>query len=92
MQQAHIFDQRRSGVLLHVTSLPSGNMGVDAYRFVDFLQSAGVTVWQMLPLGPTHDDRSPYQCLSAHAGNNRLICRELLKAQPWADPAKLNDP
>lgn len=92
MQQAHIFDQRRSGILLHITSLPSGNLGADAYRFVDFLQAAGVSVWQMLPLGPTHDDRSPYQCLSAHAGNNRLICPEMLKAQPWANPAKLNDP
>lgn len=92
MQQAHIFDQRRSGVLLHVTSLPSGNMGADAYRFVDFLQAAGVTIWQMLPLGPTHDDRSPYQCLSAHAGNNRLICPELLRSQPWADANMLRDP
>ncbi len=92
MEQAHIFEQRRSGVLLHITSLPSGNMGADAHRFVDFLQAAGASIWQMLPLGPTHDDRSPYQCLSAHAGNNRLICREMLKAQSWADPAKLNDP
>ena len=92
MQHAHIFDQRRSGVLLHITSLPSGNMGADAYRFVDFLQASGVSVWQMLPLGPTHDDRSPYQCLSAHAGNNRLICRDTLKSYPWADATKLKDP
>mgnify|MGYP005850595975 FL=1 len=92
MEQAHIFEQRRSGVLLHITSLPSGNMGEDAYRFIDFLEAAGVSVWQMLPLGPTHDDRSPYQCLSAHAGNNRLICRNMLKAKTWADPERLNDP
>jgi 4-alpha-glucanotransferase len=92
MQQAHIFDQRRCGVLLHITSLPSGNLGADAYRFVDFLQAAGVSVWQMLPLGPTHDDLSPYQCLSAHAGNNTLICPEQLKAAPWATADKLNDP
>jgi 4-alpha-glucanotransferase len=92
MQQAHIFDQRRSGVLLHITSLPSGNLGEDAYRFVDFLHDAGVSVWQMLPLGPTHDDRSPYQCLSAHAGNSRLISRTMLRAQPWADATKLKDP
>ena len=56
MEQAHIFAQRRCGVLLHITSLPSGNLGKDAYRFVDFLQQAGVTIWQMLPLGPTHSD------------------------------------
>lgn len=92
MKQADIFEQRRTGVLLHITSLPSGNMGTDAFRFVDFLQKAGVSVWQMLPLGPTHDDRSPYQCLSAHAGNNRLICRDTLKAQPWAEAKTLNDP
>jgi 4-alpha-glucanotransferase len=91
MQHAQIFDQRRTGVLLHITSLPSGNLGQDAYRFVDFLQAAGVSVWQMLPLGPTHDDLSPYQCLSAHAGNNRLICPELLKGEAWADADKLND-
>lgn len=89
MEQAHIFEQRRAGVLLHVTSLPSGNLGLDAYRFVDFLHSAGVTVWQMLPLGPTHTDGSPYQCLSAHAGNNRLICMEAVRQAPWADAASL---
>lgn len=92
MKQADIFEQRRSGVLLHITSLPAGNMGADAYRFVDFLAEAGVSVWQMLPLGPTHDDRSPYQCLSAHAGNNRLICRNMLKAQPWAEAKTISDP
>lgn len=82
--QATIFNRRRAGVLLHITSLPSGNVGVDAYRFVDFLQAAGVTVWQMLPLGPTHSDNSPYQCLSAHAANTGLICIETLKSQDWA--------
>ncbi|MCL5974656.1 MAG: 4-alpha-glucanotransferase [Gammaproteobacteria bacterium] len=83
MKQAHIFDNRRTGVLLHITSLPSGNLGADAYRFIDFLQQAGVTVWQMLPLGPTHEDGSPYQCLSAHAGNNKLLCIDSIKAKPW---------
>ncbi|WP_438970338.1 4-alpha-glucanotransferase [Methylophaga sp.] len=92
MKQADIFEQRRTGVLLHITSLPSGNMGADAYRFVDFLEASGVSVWQMLPLGPTHDDRSPYQCLSAHAGNNLLICRDKLRAEPWIEPKTLNDP
>jgi len=80
---------RCAGILLHPTSLPGsrdcGNIGVDARRFVDFLQSAGMSVWQMLPLGPTHADHSPYQCLSAHAGNTRLICIEDLVTAGWLD-------
>ncbi|MDH3935605.1 MAG: 4-alpha-glucanotransferase, partial [Gammaproteobacteria bacterium] len=56
--------QRRAGVLLHPTSLPGdrehGDLGRNARRFIDFLQSAGLSVWQMLPLGPTHTDGSPY--------------------------------
>ena len=44
MKQAHVFQQRRTGVLLHITSLPSANLGEDAYRFVDFLQASGVSV------------------------------------------------
>ena len=66
---------RRAGVLLHITSLPtSGDLGPEAYRFVDFLAAAGCTVWQVLPLVPTHEeDRSPYNALSAMAGNPALI-------------------
>jgi 4-alpha-glucanotransferase len=89
MRQAHVFDQRHTGVLLHITSLPSGNLGADAFSFIDFLQQAGVSVWQMLPLGPTHSDGSPYQCLSAHAGNNQLICAETVRHYPWADAGTL---
>lgn len=74
---------------MHITSLPSANLGQDAYRFVDFLQASGVSVWQMLPLGPTHVDGSPYQCLSAHAANPKLICMETVKQQSWADPEGL---
>jgi 4-alpha-glucanotransferase len=84
------FDKRRTGVLLHITSLPSADLGVDAYRFVDFLESAGVTVWQMLPLGPTHSDGSPYQCLSAHAGSGALVCAQTIKMQGWAQPTGLD--
>ena len=76
-------DVRRAGVLLHVTSLPSaersrpGDLGPEAYRFVDFLAAAGCTVWQVLPLVPTHEaDRSPYNALSAMAGSPELISRE----------------
>ncbi len=65
---------RRAGVLLHITSLPGGDVGEDAFRFVDFLADAGATVWQVLPLAPTHEaDRSPYNALSAMAGNPELI-------------------
>lgn len=84
-QQAAVFGRRRGGVLLHITSLPSGKIGKDAYRFVDFLSDSGMTIWQMLPLGPTHSDHSPYQCLSAHAANHKLICLDHVRSQQWAD-------
>ena len=54
-----ILDTRRAGVLLHPTSLPSGDLGPDAEYFLDFMCHAGLSVWQTLPLGPTHADRSP---------------------------------
>ncbi len=77
--------RRRAGVLLHPTSLPGGagcgDLGVDAYKFIDFLAASGISVWQMLPLVPTHGDFSPYQGLSVHAGNPLLINLELL--QEW---------
>jgi 4-alpha-glucanotransferase len=68
---------RRAGLLLHPTSLPGphgiGELGPDAYRFVDALVDAGITIWQVLPLGPTGYGDSPYQCFSAFAGNPLLI-------------------
>lgn len=68
---------RAAGVLLHPTSLPGANgigeLGPDAYRFLDFLDEAGLRIWQMLPLGPTGYGDSPYQCFSAFAGNPLLI-------------------
>jgi 4-alpha-glucanotransferase len=74
-QRSDPFDVRRAGVLLHVTSLPgSGDLGDPAYRFVDFLVDAGCSVWQVLPLVPTHEhDGSPYNALSTMAGNPGLI-------------------
>lgn len=90
MQIAQVFKQRRAGVLLHLTSLPSGDLGDDAYSFVDFLHQSGVTVWQMLPLGPTHKDGSPYQCLSAHASKAKLISIKHLKKQSWVDAETLH--
>lgn len=85
MKKATVFEQRRTGILLHITSLPSGTLGNDAYRFIDFLADCNVSVWQMLPLGPTHSDGSPYQCLSSHAGNQELICPQSLAAEYWAE-------
>lgn len=68
---------RSSGVLLHITSLPSdfgvGDLGPGAYRFVDFLQNASQQIWQILPIGPTTSGDSPYSCYSAFAGNALLI-------------------
>jgi 4-alpha-glucanotransferase len=58
---------RSSGVQLHITSLPSGTLGRDAYAFVDWLAAAGQTWWQVLPLGPPDRYRSPYKASSAFA-------------------------
>jgi len=58
---------RSSGVLLHVTSLPGGRLGREAYRFIDWLAAAGQTWWQVLPLGPPDTDGSPYMASSAFA-------------------------
>ncbi len=93
-----LFGQRSAGVLLHPTSLPSsetcfgenakhsfGTLGKEAYRFVDFLQEAGLSVWQMLPTGPTQDDMSPYQSISAHAGNPDLISFDWLCEKGWVN-------
>ena len=57
-----LLEQRRAGVLLHITSLPgkyhTGDLGQEAYHFVKFLHSAGIRVWQTLPLGQPHSDGS----------------------------------
>lgn len=73
---------RASGVLLHISSLPSehgiGDLGPEAYHFADLLSEAGQSYWQMLPVGPTGSGNSPYNALSAFAGNPLLISLELL--------------
>jgi len=79
--------KRASGILLHPTSLPGpygiGDLGTAAFRWVDFLASAGVTLWEVLPLGPTGYGDSPYQCFSAFAGNPYLISPEYLLRDGW---------
>ena len=73
---------RSSGILLPVFSLPGpfgiGDMGPTARRFVDFLNSSGQTIWQVLPFGPTSQGNSPYSSYSAFAGNALLISPESL--------------
>lgn len=73
---------RKSGILLHITSLPGdegiGTLGKEAYRFIDFLKDCGQKLWQILPLGPVGYGNSPYQCYSAFAGNPLLVDLELL--------------
>src|SRR5215471_2872732 len=75
-------DYRASGLLLHITSLPSpfgvGDMGPAAYVWVDRLHQAGQSWWQALPLGPTGYGNSPYQALSSFAANGLLISAELV--------------
>jgi 4-alpha-glucanotransferase len=74
--------ERRSGILLHPTSLPGpfgiGDLGSEAHLFVEFLAQTRQSIWQVLPLGPTGHGDSPYQCLSAFAGNPLLISPEWL--------------
>jgi len=60
-----------------------GDLGSSARHFIDFLQSSGLTLWQMLPIGPTQSDGSPYQSVSVHAGNPRLISLEPLVEKGW---------
>ena len=76
---------RSSGILLHPTSLPSrfgiGELGLEAYRFIDFLVESSQQLWQILPLGPTGYGNSPYASFSALAGNPLLISLEQLQEQ-----------
>ena len=94
MSPAQAGRARRAGVILHPTSLPGphpqGDLGPEAYHFVEFLAASGLQVWQVLPLGPTHDDGSPYQCLSVNAGNPHLISPELLQQEGWLNTYKGN--
>ncbi len=81
--------RRRSGLILHLTSLPSkygiGDLGENAYRWIDLLKKNHQTLWQILPMGPVHVDGCPYTSLSAFAGNafvidvEDLVKRKLLK-------------
>jgi 4-alpha-glucanotransferase len=86
---------RSSGLLLHVTSLPShggiGDLGPAAYAFADFLAAAKQQWWQVLPLGPTGYGNSPYAGLSAFAGNPLLVSLEFLAEWGWLDRERLGE-
>src|ERR1700739_1386327 len=76
---------RSAGILLHPTSLPGaygiGELGPEALRFCSYLHDSGIKIWQVLPLNPTGYGDSPYQSLSAFAGNPLLISLEMLAAE-----------
>ena len=82
-------DQRCAGTVLHLTSLPglhgSGDLGAQAHGFADWLTSAGLTLWQTLPLTPIGPGDSPYQSHSAFAGNALLIALAPLAQRGWLD-------
>jgi 4-alpha-glucanotransferase len=87
--------QRASGILLHPTSLPGrfgiGDLGQGAEDFIEFLTATGQHLWQVLPLGPTGYGDSPYQSLSAFAGNRLLISLEQLVRDGYLEPSDLED-
>ncbi len=87
--------QRSSGVRLHPTSLPgpygAGDLGPEAFAFIEFLAAARQKIWQVLPLNPTGYADSPYQCFSAFAGNPLLISLERLAEQGWLSEDDLAD-
>lgn len=80
---------RACGTLLHITSLPSrdgiGDLGEEAYRFIDFLAASRQRLWQVLPISPPGTGNSPYSATSAFAGNPLLISLERLAERGWID-------
>lgn len=88
-----LLSRRASGVLLHLTSLPgphgSGDLGAEAGNFLGWLQAAGQTLWQVLPLTPSGAGASPYQSASAFAGSPWLVDLDDLVRCGWLDAAAL---
>lgn len=83
--------ERSSGILIHITSLPSpfgiGDLGPEAFEFIDFLEASGHRYWQLLPLNPTDAaySHSPYSSDSAFAGNTLLISPEFLEKEGYIE-------
>lgn len=88
--------KRRSGILLHPTSLPDtpgiGTLGEQAFKFIDWLCEADQSLWQILPLGPTGYGDSPYASFSTFAGNPLIIDLEQLALKGWADKKEIAPP
>ena len=86
---------RSSGILLHPTSHPGrygiGELGREAYQFIDFLAQSGQKLWQILPLGPTGYGNSPYMSFSAIAGNHLLISLDILREKNLLSEADFED-
>ena len=91
----NMMNPRATGILLHPTSLPGrfgiGDLGDEAYGFVDFLVAAGQSLWQVLPLGPTGTGASPYSCDSAFAGNTLLVSPQKLVAAGLLSEAEVTE-
>jgi 4-alpha-glucanotransferase len=89
--------ERKSGILMHITSLPSpygiGDLGPEAYKFADFLYDSGQRIWQILPLNPTKIEfgSSPYSSPSAFAGNTQLISPDVLLNEGLVSPRDIED-
>jgi len=87
-------DQRHAGVLLHITSLPGpqpcGTLGEESHHFVDALWEGGFSVWQFLPLGPTHEHGSPYESLSSFSGNPDFIDLRECVSRKWMAASDLH--
>lgn len=93
--EQNILNKRQSGILLHPTSLPgphgAGDFGPSAYHFVEWLKSAGQSLWQTLPLGPIGPGDSPYMGSSAFAGNPLLVAFEPMVERGWLSPSSLQN-
>ena len=85
---------RCSGILMHISSLPGpygiGTMGKRAFEFIDFLEEAGQSIWQILPLNPTGYGDSPYQSCSTFAGNHYLIDLDALVEEGLLEKEELS--
>src|SRR4030042_3774837 len=92
---SHMNFKRSAGILLPPTSLPGlygiGDLGPEAFRWIEFLAGSGCSIWQILPLGPTGYGDSPYQCFSAFAGNVYLISPEILLEEGLLNQQDLSD-
>src|SRR3954469_3643351 len=88
--------ERSAGILAHISSLPgpwaNGDLGAKAHEFAGFVASSGASWWQMLPCHPTGAADSPYQALSAFAGNPLFISLDRLAELGWLKKSDLQPP